>query len=157
MSLQLFISDLQKEDLTEDRLKNVWEYCNLKNKSPLIDVLSKLLHTELTKKNPISKEEVSKMCTRFTNIIVKKSISPQQVHIESLPVNIKCDNTEWRWNPATCLVFRPKNDKEWVAIRVCKGGRLYPLRKSHINVCITNGWYFETDMEDIVSPFRCKE
>jgi hypothetical protein len=149
--------DIQKEDLTTERLQSVWEYCNLKNKSPHIDVLTKLLSQEILKNGTLSKETVSRMCGRFTNLMVKKSIPTQAVHLETLPLTVHTENTEYRWNPATCLVFRPKNETEWIASRVCKGNRLYPLRKSHINVCISNGWYFETEIEDISSPFRHKE
>lgn len=179
MSFQLFISDLQKEPLTTKRLQEVWDFCNLKNKSPLIDMLTKILYNEFKKKaaklsreesREISPEEVSfppdvvsRMCTRFCNEIVRKKISPQKPLLEPLPVNVAGDYVGWALNPPTSIVFRPKtpeitikdNDpSNWIATRVLKGGRLYPLKLGHFNVCITNGWFFETDIPSISSPFR---
>lgn len=180
MSFQLFISDIQKEPLTPKRLQEVWEFCNLKNKSPLIDRLTKSLFNEFKKRSDkISKEqdkeiivdnisftpaEVSNMCTRFTNEIVKRSIPAQKPLLESLPPNVAIGHNGWSINPNTSIVFRPRNadiviskennPSDWIATRVLKGGRLYPLKLGHFNVCITNGWFFETEVPSISSPFR---
>lgn len=181
MSFQLFISDLQKEILTGKRLQEVWEFCNLKNKSPLIDKLTRSLFAELKKKaDKIAKEEdrevtpdevsftpdeIDRMCKKFRNEIVKRAISSQEPLLETLPPNVAIGHSGWAYNPPTSIVFRPKTDNvvlqkkdnkpsDWIAARVLKGGRLYPLRLVHFNVCTTNGWFFETDDQSVSSPFR---
>jgi len=171
------MSDVQKEPLTSKRLQEVWEFCNLKNKSSLIDRLTKCLFIEIKKRtdknassdeSSLSPEEVGRMCRKFCNEIVKRSIPPQKPLLESIPSNVAVGHASWLYNPLTSIVFRPKNTTvspqskdndpvNWVATRVLKGGRFYPLKLTHLNVCVTNGWFFETDIASISSPFRVVE
>lgn len=166
MSFQLFISDIQKEPLTSTRLQEVWEFCNLKNKSPLIDPLTQLLFKSIDKREngTIPVNEVAQMCKRYQNGIVKKLIEPQHPLLEPLPDGIPNALSEYAWNPPTGIVFRPKTldikiskenkPSDWIATQVIKGKRLYPLRLGQLLVCTTNGWFFETDNEEISSPFK---
>lgn len=176
MSFQTFKADLQKENLSMKRLEEVWEFYNLKNKSDLIDILANSLFEQLNKRkesrgstseDPVffTPDEVSLMCDKFSNIIVRKSIKAQDPLLESLPLNITTGGKGWCWNPQTGIVFRPrrqdvllqkKDNKstDWVATRVLKSNKLYKLQFAHLVVCTTNGWYFETDDAVISSPFR---
>lgn len=164
MSYQVFVSDLKKEPLTTSRLQEVWEFCNLKNKSPLIDVLTKALFMDLKKRSdrtgiPVNElsipvDDVCKMCDRFYNAMIKKTIPPTIPLLDNIPITVQNADTTWRYNPATGIVFRPDDQYKWVAIRAMKGNRLYPLNISHLTVCVGNGWYFDTTIESITSPYR---
>lgn len=203
MSLRVFITDLQKKPLTAEYLKSVWEFCNLKNKSQYIDLLSKALMIEITKRAKklsieqnvvsFSPEETKRMCTKFQDEIIKRNIPPTVPHLEQLSAGLSIGHETWRYNPATNIIFRPrgntqssivsssipsqKEDKlpmegngnmstttgkvspnadsqSWIAVRVISGNKMYPLMMKHLSICISNGWYFETDIPNISSPFK---
>lgn len=163
MSFCTFIQDLARETLTHARLKAVWEHYNLKNKSPLIDVLTTLLNQQMEKraKNgdfPIDEvkfkpDEVEEMCKKFRYAIVRKSIQATEPSLETIPASVSGVEDGWKYNPATGLVFASKDGKQ-VAVRVLVGTKLYPLQLKHMSICISNGWYFETNREGIESPFK---
>lgn len=167
MSFQVFMKDLYSTDLSLTRLEEVWNYRNLQNKSQLIDVLSSLLMNEIKKRcqnqgegASIPAAEVKKMCDNFVYKIVRTSIPSQKLYLEPITILVNDLDPKYRINAATGIVFRPKvenpSDKaeDWIATKVLKGNRLYPLKLTHMNICITNGWYFETDSNIITSPFK---
>ena len=171
MSFQVFMSDLEKEDLSLKRLQQVWEYQNLKNKSPLIDTLSRAINNAFISESQTSNipidnvvftpDRVKRMNKKFIYEIVKRNITSTKILLEQIPTHINVPNDKWVINSYTSLIFQPKkNDikiddsdpSNWIAVRVLKSGKLYPLKLSHINMCIGNGWYFNTD---IVSYHNC--
>lgn len=166
MSFQLFLSDLQKEPLTVGRLQNIWEFYNLKNKSDLIDILTKSLFSIFQKRAEkasvetdqitLSVPQITSICTKFSNEIVRKMIPSQKPMLEVLPSGLSDQYPLHKYNPQTSIVFKTRSteDTSWVAMGVIKGSKLFDLRLSQMNICISNGWYFETDRDDIVSPFR---
>lgn len=166
MSLQLFIVDICSEPLTKKRLSDVFEFNRLQNKSPLIDPLTNILHKQLensaTKEN-ISLEEVcispditSRVCKRFRDMCIKKSIESTEPLLEPMPKAFDGYGSHMH-NPCTNLIFkRDEEGKRWVATNLYRSGKLYPLKKAHISICISNGWYFESDILDIDCPFKVK-
>lgn len=158
MSLTVFIDDLTKEPLTMDRLKFVWDKSNIKNKSPLIDTLSNALYKQFEKKSVYTPEETLKMCNIFRNKLIKQKIVSTNPHLESLPVSFKNpDYQDCKINPPTGMLFREKiikDIKKLVVIGVYASDKVYPLQLKHLNICISNGWYFENDNPDITSVFK---
>lgn len=163
------MSDLSSEVLTLQRMQTVWEQCNLKNKSSLIEILTKALYSEFEKKakkneidiNTVSfaPDEVKRMCDRFVNAIIIRSIPPQEPLLESLPPNFQQEYPECMVNPPTGIVFKSNESgkpSKWLAQGVLKGAKIYPLKLAHMNVCITNGWYFLSERENISCPFAVK-
>jgi hypothetical protein len=167
MSYQVFVSDLKKETLTVSRLQQVWEFCNLKNKSSLIDILTRTLYAEMKKRADtagismddvqVPADDVCRICDRFYDAVIKKEVPPTVPLVEPLPLTVRCDDTTWRYNPPTGIVFKPHDRYKWVAVRAMKGTRLYPLNVSHLLVCTSNGWYFHTTMDSVTSPYRVYE
>lgn len=151
MSYQVFVHDLCKETLTMARLEEVWSFHNLANKSPLIDAFAKLLGQLLQSKGPLEPDMVRKICTNFSNAIVRKNIPHVEPRLVDPPACVSGDDmVDAMINPETDIIFVPCKEKGgYMAIRVHKGGRLYKLRMQHVNICITNGWYMlESALED---------
>jgi hypothetical protein len=145
MSLPVFVNMITETDLTKERLVECWEKCNLKNKSEHIDTLLKLLHKKFNDRETIPSEETKAMCNRYTNVIIKKMIPYTKPHIEVLD--------DLHVNPATSIVFEKEGD-EYVAVSVISMGNVHPLQLKHLHICVSNGWSFKTDRENISSPFR---
>lgn len=147
MSLPVFINYLSEEDLTKDRLADCWNKCNLKNKSEHIDRLMRLLHKKLDIVEKIPKDDVGLMCRKYTDGIIKKMIPYTEPLIEEID--------EMLVNPSTSIVFE-KDEDEYVATGVVSMGKLYPLQLKHMNICVSNGWSFKTDNDNISCVFRKK-
>lgn len=163
MSFQKFVNDVKVGTLTKKRLEEIWDNYNIKNKSPMIDKLAQWLYNRMetrAKKRGIPLNEVSfiedepfKLCQEFIYKNVRSKIPETIPQLEDTifsPYGTK-------ENLSTGILFKEvpwNNGKKWVASGVKKGPKTYPLAIKQINICISNGWYFETDIPDIVSPFR---
>lgn len=167
MSLPVLVKDLSAQQLTKARLQMVWEHHNLKNKSPLIDPLVKAFFDALEEKGrkddaedpSFSPEEVAIMCTNFQNKVVRAKITPVDVLLEPIPGKAQGIQSGWRYNPPTGIVFYQREMKtgpRWVAIHVFAGGRIYPLGRKHMIICVSNGWFFETTDTSISCAFKMK-
>lgn len=151
MSILKFVADLAVEDVDEERLDTIWESHNLKNKSIHIDTFTKALKRKIrdTPSNKISKDDIPLLYEKYTSIIIKNFIPPTQPLVEE-----ESNGKEtFLVNPATSIIFEKDNDT-YVATGVYSMGRVYPLQTKHLNICVTNGWYFKTDNPDITSPFK---
>lgn len=145
MSFCVFTSKLCEQDLTEERLKDVWNQCNLKNKSDHIDKLLKALYKKVKGGVTIPVEEVTLLCEKYKNIMIKNSIPPSKPLVEEEDGHLV--------NPATSIVFEKDGD-DLVAVGIYTMTKVYPLQLKHLSVCVSNGWYFKTDNPDISCPFR---
>lgn len=155
MSLQGFIDSLCEAPLTSKRLEEVWNSCNFKNKSQLINRLTKSLDKYLSDKQEISPEETIRLCNNFRNKLIRNKIKPVDPHLET--PTISTIDPSFGINPATNIVFRPGTGKhKWIATCVVVGAKQYPLQRKHMVMCINNGWFFETSDSDISSPFLVK-
>lgn len=145
MSLPVFISKLSEEDLDEVRLREVWNECNLKNKSNHIDQLLKALYKHVSGGRSLTKNNVVALCEKYKNIVIKNSIPSTKPALE--------EEDGHMINPATSIVFEKEGD-DLIAVGVYSMGKVYPLQRKHFNICITNGWYFRTEDPDISCPFK---
>lgn len=145
MSFPVFVSRLSEEDLTKDRLREILSEHLLKNRSEHIDKLARSLSKKLESMNVIPKDEVPILCEKYRNLIIKSAIPATKPLLEEENGHLV--------NPPTSIVFENVDDR-LVATGVFSMGRVYPLQKKHLNVCVTNGWYFKTDDEEISCPFK---
>jgi hypothetical protein len=169
MSLSVFIMDISKEDLTLGKLREIWSHFNIVNKSLHIDILMNVLHKQLTEKatkesidlNQVSfpPKRVAKICEHFRNQMIKKCIGTTTVDLTAIPMKVQGTQSSWRMDTVTGIIFRPsiKNPSEWIAIRVLAMGKAHPLGLQHMSICVSLGWPFETNRNDICSPFRVIE
>ncbi len=166
MSFQVFLADLKKEPLTIDRLEKIFNNSNYKGKSPLIDPLTAKLYEVLRAKAQqlhvpeaqvsLTEVHVTKICDMLLKAQILELIPAIDPHLVLLPSNVRI-NDDWRLNEATGLIFKPiskdtPDPRQWVATRVLIDGRLYPLGMKHINVAISNGWLFESNL---LAPNSC--
>lgn len=164
MSFQCFVKDLCDKPLTLSRLEEVWKYCNFSDKSALIDPLTAVLHKFIVDKAKASNTEpslmsiptstVSGLCEKFYHIHILKSIKPQEPLLKDLP-NTVYDGSNDKYNPETGIVFkRDEKNSRWVAHKVIVSNRPYPLQLKHLSICVSNGWFYETNIDNINCPFK---
>jgi len=169
MSLSVFAKDLSSEDLTMDRLRNVWDHFNVTNKSPHIDTFKHILRKQfanIAEKKSIDIDKVvipgnmvARLYDKYRYKSIEVGIKPVQPHLT--PLARKYDKTQdgWKINMQTSIIFRPskKDGNTWIACNVLVGEKVYPLGTQHISVCITHGWTHIQPREGMSSPFAAPE
>jgi hypothetical protein len=145
MSLPVFVNYITEEDLTKDKLIEAWTRCNLKNKSSHIDRLFRVLHRKFESTETMDREDVISLCNKYRDEVIRRSIpkvEPQLEIHDGVLVNL-----------ATSIVFE-KDGEGHIAVGAWSMGKVYPLQLKHLNVCVSNGWNFKTDNENISCVFK---
>lgn len=145
MSLLSFFTELKKEQLTLDRLKNVWIKYHRDNVE-IIDIFAGVLNKEFKEKEIISNDRLSELYEKFTSKIILNKYPPKEPILEPY-------NDKYQINKETGLLFQKIKNK-YVACAVLVNKTEYKLELSHLLLCIKKGWYFNTDKRKITSAFK---
>lgn len=157
MSLSIFFQELQKEDLTLQTLENAFHKTDLVNKSPIINIAKnsfvKKLDTLKEKGiDRIPQSEIKSLCDTFRYKLVQMKM--QKKRVEPMLEEKIIGGKSYSIDVPTSILFEQMGD-HLVATHVYIQETEYKLRTKHLDICLSKGWYFQTDIPEYQScPLR---
>lgn len=148
MSVSSYVNALSSSDLTLAKLQQTYNEYGIANGSPLIRELTQVCIQMLKNKDHLTQDQVKKICKKYLDLKVISSIPHVPPKIDDKPYR------EYRINPDTGILFKEDDKYGLVAKAVMISDNIYPLQYRHINICISNGWYFSVDNDNISCPFK---